>query len=299
MDCLTSVTIDEEGKCDVRGPGLSQLLGPNQIRFFTSTLNQTLSHLSSFCPEHYRELLGRTLHVRLVESLDELVRLSPQEILLHRDLLCFDPDQKEVRRLFLIGLLERTLFHATRPAAHIGEVMHHSLRFLTSQARLCAATLAECERRKENAELRLWSEVLSHREEILLLERFWSWVGGQALGACTLLRRVKNDPLHVKRKIKDEVGRLQTQFEKEHGLSREGVALVTRFSAFVPDTESIVFVYALGRTARKCIRICRSRVLDAMASPAACHSITHGDTRTEIFYDHDRFIGPYLERVKL
>ncbi|MCH7916692.1 MAG: glycogen/starch synthase [Planctomycetes bacterium] len=299
MDSLTSVHIDEKGKCDVRGPGLSQILGPNQTRFFTSTLNQTLSHLSSFATDRYRDLLGRTLNVRLVESLDELVRLAPQEILLDRDLLSFDPDQKDVRRLFLIGLLERTLFHATRPDAHIGEVMHHSLRFLAGQACICAATLEECERRKENGELRLWSEVLSHRHEILLLERFWTWVGCHAFGACTLLRRVRNDPLHVKRKIKDDVGRLQTQFEKEHSLSREVVAPVTRFSVFVPDTESIVFIYALGRTTRKCIRICRSRFLDAMASPAACHAITHGDTRTEIFYDHGRFIRPYLERVKL
>ncbi|MCF7972903.1 MAG: glycogen/starch synthase [Phycisphaerae bacterium] len=280
----------------MRGPCLGSQLTHNQIRFFYGALNQTARRLREYSFHGYRALLGKTMVFRLIESFSGLLQVTPREVLLDMDLLRFTPKQKESRRDFLVALLERAFYQQAHPDAHISQVMHHSLHFLAQQDKLCAATIHELGLRDATAGSSEWLAVLLRRHKLVILERFWKWVG-EKLIICTLQHKAVEFYPRAGRKIKDMVTRWIPAFAQSEGLSAEELTWLRKFRALFPDGQSMVLVYALGRHVTKVIRICGSDVLDAMASPAACFSVPYGQVRTDIFYDHHRFIAPWLETL--
>ena len=141
MDCHAFLQLNDEGRCELCGPCLGSQLTHNQIQFLTGALNQTARHLWDVSFSGYHALLGKTVALSLVQSLDSLIQVTPQEILVDIDLLRFKPSQKESRRHLLVALLERALFQWSHRETHISQVMHHSLHFLAVQDKMCVATI--------------------------------------------------------------------------------------------------------------------------------------------------------------
>ncbi len=280
------------------GPSLRSQLTHNQILFLKGVLNRTIKALEESSLPCYQALLGKTLPIRLVESFEDVLKVTPQEILLDMDLLCFEPNQKHVRRDFLIALLDRAFYQWCYGEAHISQVMHHSLYFLSQQNKICAATIRELRPRETVPELNDWLAVLLCRDKLVILEKFWAWVSDKCY-ICTLHQKAV--AFHPKggRRIRDIVTRLISAFAQDQGLCPDDLTWVRGFRPLFPDNQSMVLVYSLGRHVSKVIRICSSEVLDAMTSSAACFSIPYGHVRTDIYYDHHRYVVPWLEKLAL
>ncbi len=296
MDCHAFIQINEEGQCDASGPCLKSQLTHNQIRFLKGALNQTARRLRESSFSSYRTLLGQTLIFRLTESFEGVLQVTPQEVLLDMDLFFFTPSQKETRRDFLIALLERALFQWCHPEFHISQIMHHSLHFLAAQDKICLATIHELEQRESTVESRDWLALLQRREKLVVLEQFWKWVG-EKCNICTIQNKAIALYPKAGRKIKEVMTRLISAYAQSQGVCPDTLSWLRKFSCLFPDSQSVVFVYSLGRRVTKVIRVCGSDVLDAMASPAACSSLPYGDVRTDIFYDVRRYIDPWLDRL--
>ena len=296
MDCHAFLQLNDEGRCELCCPRLRSQLTHNQILFLTGALNQSVKYLRDVSFGGYRALLGKPVIFRLVESLDCLVQVTPQEILLDIDLLRFKPGQKESRRDFLVAIFERVLHQWGHPEFHISQIMHHSLHFLSAHEKLCEATIKELKQRAATDELGDWLAVLQRRDKLLVLEQCWKWVG-EKFNICALHQKAKEFYPKAGRRTRDVVSRLTRAFAKDAGLCPDELDWLRGFSLLFPDDQSIVLVYSLGARVSKVIRICASHVLDAMTSPAACFSVPYGQVRTDIFYDHNRYITPWLDRL--
>ena len=298
MDCHAFLQLNDEGRCELRGPRLESQLTHNQILFLTRALNQTAKSLWDVSFSCYRALLGKPVVFRLVESLDGLIQVTPQEILLDIGLLQFKPSQKQSRRDFLVALFERALFQWGCPETHISQVMHHSLHFLAVEDGICAATIKELKQHAPAGELGDWLAMLQRRDKLVTLEQFWKWVG-EKCNILALQQKAKEFYPRAGRRTRDIVSRLIRAFARDAGVCPGEVDWLRRFSLLFPNDQSIVLVYSLGRRVTKVIRICESHVLDAMASPAACFSVPYGQVRTDVFYDNHRYITPWLEKLTL
>ena len=299
MDCHAFLRVNDEGRCELCGPRLSLVLTHNQIRFFQGALNQATKILQEHAFYCYKELLGKTLTIRLIESFEPILQVTPSEVLLDMDLLSFMPTQKDSRRDFMVALLERTFYQWYHAEAHVSQIMHHSLHVLACLPRICASTIKELEQRNRLCEDSSdWLLALQRHDRLILVEQFWKWIG-EKCNVCTIHQKIHEGSPKASRKIKDIVSRLVPAFAQGHGLSTDDLKWLRRFNVIIPDTRSLVLVYSMGRQLVKVIRICDTHLLDAMASSAACFSVPYGDIRTDIFYDHRRFIKPWIDRLQI
>lgn len=291
MDCLTYLHIDGNGVCEFQNPAkLADVLRPPQIRFLLTAIEQTCRAIHKWNRPHWTRLAGRTLHLRFCEDPAELVMLTPHEILIDLDLLNYTSVQRTVRRQFLIGLLEKAFFEQCHSDWHASRITHHSLAFLAAHPRLHEAARQEWEARVDLPGREIWLEVLQARNEILALEGFWFWLGEQEAVA-TILKAKRTG------RRRELIVKAAQQYAQEHAFSDDALEQVSqcRFLSVLPGTA--VLIYKLGRHARKVVRIGPSGVYDTMAAPAACFSSYHASIRTDIFYDHGRYIAPWLERL--
>jgi glycogen synthase len=298
-DCRVSIHFDGDGKCQFHDPAdLHNFLDANTLRFFTATLNQTGQLIRDFSLDFFYTLVGKTIHLRLCAEMDGTVQLTPHELLFNAGLLNYSPLKKAMRRHFLMGLLERAFFHVCHPEQHISRVFHHSLCFLDAHQKTCFATIQELEQQKVKLEANAWLDVLNKKDEILLLEKFWTWLG-QRGEVEELLRTGTDQKPREQMRLKRMMAGLLDVFAREHDIIREDLDLLVGFKAICTESSSLVLVYSLTRHTHKVLRLCSARCLDAMASPGACFSVRHGNTRTDIFYDHGRYIKPWLDRLSV
>lgn len=298
MECQVVLKIEGEGQCQLHGPRTGERLTHNQVRFLKSAVNRTLKSLRDSSPGFYQSLLGRAITFNLIENFDAVLKVTPREILLDMNLLCFESDPKEIRRDFLAALMERALYQACHGEAHISQVMHHWLHFLSQHEKMCAATLQELDHCAVTEELKDFRAALQCRDQLVTLERFWQWVS-EKLYICTLHQKAVTFHPRAQRKVKDIVARLIPAFAQSHGVCADSLTWLRDFRLVCPNGQSMVLVYAVGRHVTKLIRVCQSETLDAMAAPAACFSIPYGQVRTDIYYDHHRYVGPWLEKLIL
>jgi len=266
------------------------------MRFFTAALNQTCQLIRESSLDFFYALVGKTVCLRIQAEGGHAIKLAPHELLFDVRLLDYSPLKKAMRRYFLMGLLERALFHACHPEYHISQVLHHSLEFMDAHQKICFATIQELERQKLKPEASVWLNVLSRKHEILLLERFWMWLGEQEEVEDLLHTGTDQKPGEQSR-LKRMIAGLVPAYAREHDIVCEDLSPLMRCKAICIDAVSLVLVYRLSRNTHKLIRVCPSHVLDTMASPGACFSIHQGHTRTDIYYDHGRYIEPWLERL--
>lgn len=298
-DCVVSFHFDGSGECHFDdSTDLGAFLGPNRARFFVATLNQTCQLIREFSLDYFYTLAGKTIQLRLHQEGDEAIRLAPHELLFDAALLDYSPLKKAMRKQYLIGLFERAFFHVCHPHYHIARVMHHSLGFLDAHEKLCFATVQELERKKGKPKAGEWLDVLKRRQDILLLEAFWTWLGKRDEAAKLLKTGTDQRPKKPSR-LKQIVTHLAEVYAREQDIVWDELALLLRFKALSIDANSLVFVYNLSRSTHKLIRLCPTHFLDAMAFPGACMSVQQGHTRTDVFYDHGRYTAPWLERLRL
>jgi glycogen synthase len=298
VSCTASFHFDGDGQCQFHKPhDLGPSLGKNRLRFLTATLNTTCQLIQQHSSEVFDLLVDRPIRLRIHSEGAGTLQLTPHELLFNARLLDYSPLQKAMRRNFLVGLLERALFHCCHPQWHISRVLHHSLLFLNAHPKICFSTIQELEHGKITAESPEWLELLNKKHDILLIEQFWTWLGARE-DSEALLKTGTDKRSQKPGRLKRMMNELIDVFAYEQDIVWEDFTSLLRFQTLCVDSASLVLVYVVGRTTRSLIRVCPTHVKDAMASPSACFSRHHGDIRTDIYYDHGQYIAPWLERLK-
>ncbi len=198
----------------------------------------------------------------------------------------------------LVGEFERAFFHLCNPHLHISQVRIHSLHFYASHGDILKSAIRELDSHNDAFGASEWLRTLRQMDNIILLERFWKWVGRRET-AKTILKFGLDLGARPKFKIRAAIGKDVSAFANESRIDLEVVQkTIMGFRDTYLGSGSVVIVYKLDGSINKAVRLCPSGVLDAMSSEAACASVHCDDVRTDIFHDHGSFIAKWLDKQK-
>jgi glycogen synthase len=263
-----------------------------------NSLDRTLKAIKKDCPELCDALLGRKIHLRISDAFEGTVNLMPQELVLNRRLLDFKNKDNKSRKLMLVGEFERALFHLCYPHFHISQVKIHSLYFYASHREILKSTVKELGSHNDAFGLPDWFSTLRQIDNIILLERFWKWLGGQKT-AKAILQTAPDIGVRPKSKIRAIISKDVEIFINENCTDLEAARkTIIGFKDLFTDSDSVVAVYKLPGNITKVVRLCPSAMLDYMSSEAACSSVFCGDVRTDVYHDHGGFISDWIGRLK-
>jgi glycosyltransferase involved in cell wall biosynthesis len=298
-DTVIVFHIDSLGKCLVDDiESITSILGKGRTSFLRNSLDQTLKVINKDCPELYGALLGRKIHLRISDAFEGTINLMPQELALNRRLLDSNTKNNKNRKLMLVGEFERALFHLCNPYFHISQVKIHSLHFYASHREILELTVKELGSHDDAFGLLDWLSTLRQIDNIILLERFWKWFGGQKT-AKAILQITSDIGIRPKSKIRAIISKDVNIFINENCTNLEAARkTIIGFKDLFIDSGSVIVVYRLLENITKVVRLCPSTMLDAMSSEIACASVFCGDVRTDVFHDHGGFISDWIGRLK-
>jgi glycogen synthase len=298
-DTVIVFHLDTLGECQFDfGESITSTHGKNKKSFLQNSLNLTSKVIKEDCPELYSALVGRKIRLRISDAFEGTVNLMPHELALNRRILDFNNKANQNRKRMLAGEFERALFHLCNPHFHISQVRIHSLHFYASHRDILELTIRELGSRNDAFGLPEWLSSLRQIDNLILLERFWRWLGGrEAAGA--ILQVASDVGVRPKSKIRASISKDIETFANEGctDLQADGKTIMGFKDLFIVS-DSIIIVYRLQGNITKAVRLCPSAMLDAMSSQAACASVFNGGVRTDIFHDHGSFISQWIERIK-
>lgn len=299
MDTVMIFHFDASGKCLVDDiESITQILGKGKTSFLQKSLNQTSRIMKKDCPELYNILIGRRIYLRISDAFTGTVSLMPQELALNSLLLDFKNKENKNRKQMLTGEFERALFHLCYPHFHISQVGIHSLHFYASHREILESTVRELGSRNDAFGLPERLSILKQIDNIILLERFWKWLGGRETAKAISLI-VSDIGIRPKSKIRSLISKDINGFASENCTNLEVARkTIMGFKDLFIDSGSVIVVYRLPRSITKIVRLCPSAMLDAMSSEAACSSVFYGDVRTDVFHDHGGFISGWIDMLK-
>jgi len=298
-DTVIVFHIDSSGKCHFdNSESITSILGKGKTSLLQNSLDQTLKVIKKDCPELYSALLGRKIHLRIGDAFEGTVNLMPQELALNRRLLDSKNKNNKNRKLMLVGEFERALFHLCYPHFHVSQVKIHSLHFYASHREILESTVKELGSHDDTFGLPDWLSILRQIDNIILLERFWKWLGGRET-AKAILQIASDIGARPKSKIRAIINKDFDIFINENCTDLETPhKTIKGFKDLFIDSGAVMVAYRLPGNITKVVRLCPSAMLDAMSSEAACASVLCGDVRTDVFHDHGGFIADWIGRLK-
>ena len=298
-DIVIAFHIDSLGKCHFDdNESITSILGKGKTSLLRNSLDQTFRVIKKDRPELYGSLLGRKIKLRISDAFDGTVNLTPHELVLNRQLLDFKNKNNQNRKRMLSGEFERVLFHLCNPHFHISQVRNHSLHFYISHRKILESTVEQLSSHDKAFGVSEWLEVLKQIDNIILLERFWKWLGGRKT-AKAILQFASDVGVRPKSKMRAIISKDVNIFISENCNDHEAAQkIITGFKDLLINQDSVVIVYRLYGNTIKVIRLCTSVILDAMSSEAACSSVFNSDVRTDVFYDHGGYISVWIDMLK-
>lgn len=299
MDTVVKFRFDWRGKALIENAyAVMEGLGQPTAEALRDFLGRTMDLIRAYSRDLYYDVVGRFVCLWVGES-DVPVRLRPHDVLISRRLLEGIDNGDSTAGDFLIANLERAFYHLCHPEEHVSQVRLENLHFLNGHLEIMYSTMQRLQRDDWGEEGRFWLEELRQSRTLLLLERFWAWFGTQA-GTRRIVELCAQPGPRARSAARETLQRYAAQFAAERNLSPEAVTRrVAGVRHFFVEEDSAVFVYRLGRQIVKAARVCRAWQRDAWSSGAACKSFYFEDVRTDLFCDHGRCIGPWLEQLEL
>ena len=299
QDCIIPIQFTWKGECEISNSiALEQQYSRRQIQFLTSLFNQTCKAIQKHSRELHSVLAGKSFRIRLSVDCQQQIYLAPHELVLDKSILNFEPEFRDRRMSYLIGILESGLYHLCNPEFHISRVKHHSLHFYHAHRSIYTATMTELQSRKTNPKMGTWLDVLNNKDRIIQIESFWIWLATQPQIKSFYETGISANTRTLSR-LKEQVAELLDSFPKSKGSTAASlIKIVTRFKILADNSDSLVLVYPLGKRSMKVIRIRQSNHLDAMATPAACKTIEFEHLSIDIFYDHGPYLQQWIDRLK-
>ena len=299
MDCIALLHFNWKGECEFTENELvTQTLGQVRTEFLRSILTQTCQLLREYSLDLHYALVGKPIRLRLTESMYGTIQLTPHELVFNASLLDYPKGKKTQRKHFLTAIFERGFYHLCNPEDHITQALHHSLYFVDTYKPIYNATLQELKALPDNKQAAKWLELLEHKNEIILIEKFFKWLGTQDRIADILETGTDQQPTKLARlqKIIDEVSPVFIKSTK--GVNKSLLKCLKNFVFLTYDPSWLVLVYPLDEKTKKVVRISSVYMVDAMSAPCACYSIRHDNLRTDIFYDSGEYISPWINRLE-
>ncbi|MBC8468215.1 MAG: glycogen/starch synthase [Planctomycetes bacterium] len=298
-DTIAMFNFDARGKCNFHNSkSITSTLGKDKTLFLQNSLNQTLKVIKEDSPDLCNVLLGRNIRLRISEAFEGTIYLMPHELAMNLSILDFENRSKQDRECLLIGELEQALFHLCNPHFHISQVRIHSLHFYASHRDILKSTIRELNSHSHTFGASEWLLTLSQIDNIVLLEKFWTWLGRRKT-AKTILQVGSDSGMRPKSKIRAAISGDVDAFVEESYTDLEQVKkTILDYKEVFLDSGSIILVYKLDGKINKAVRLCPSVILDAMSSEAACASVYYEGVRTDVFHDHGSFITGWICRLK-
>jgi glycogen synthase len=300
MDTVLVFHFDAGCKVHYMNPEASiERLPSDQKLIFETALLQTASLIKEHHSDFFKSLVFRRIQMRISDGFVGTAGLLPHDIALNAALL--RPDRKRLMHWhrFLVGVLERVLYHQCHPELHLTEVRLHSLQFLQLHRDLLQSTLKVMEENEREFSEPDWLETLLSADAIVLLHTFWTKLAKTST-ADALLKAADTAKTRLRTAVKNSLTLEVKRFSSLHKLKGpQDVKLLESVKSIYTEAKSIVLVYKLPYNLLKAIRICRPDVMDAMSAHSACVSIRHGQVRTDLFHDHGQWIRPWIEWLDL
>jgi len=295
IDTIVMFHFDRLGKCIFHNRDLiSSTFGKGKMLFLQNCLNRTLKAIKGYSTELLNVLLERNIRLRISDAFEGTIYLMPQELAMNLSFLDFEKSSKKDWEYMLVGELERALFHLCNPHFHISQVRIHSLHFYAAHREILSSTIRILNSHSHTFGVSEWLLTLSQIDNIILLERFWTWLGKRKT-AKTILYVRSDTGMRPKSKIRTAISEEVDAFLKESRTGHEKMkTTVMDFKEVYIDPDSVALVYKLDGKINKVIRLSPSTMKDAMSSEAACTSVYYKDVRTDIFHDHGNFITGWI-----
>jgi len=299
MDKVILLHLDAPGKCRFdHSESIASTLGKNKASFLRNSLHRTSKVIKDDCPELWDALVGRKIRLRISDTLEGTICLLPHELALNGHLLDFENEAKQDRENMLVGEFEHALFHLCNPHFHISQVRIHSLHFYASHRDILESTVSELNSHNHAFGASEWLRTLREIDNIILLEKFWIWLGRRET-AKTILQVGLDAGARPKSKIRAAISKDVIAFANGSCIDLEvAQKTIMGFKDMYIESGSVVIVYKLDGSINKAVRLRPSGVLDAMSSEAACASVYYEDVRTDIFHDHGSFIAGWIDKLK-
>jgi len=298
-DTVIVFDLDVPGKCRFDdSESVASALGKDKASFLRNSLHRTSKVVKEDCPELWDALVGRKIRLRISDTLEGTICLLPHELTLNAHLLDFENEAKQGRENMLVGEFEHAFFHLCNPHFHISQVGIHSLHFYASHRDILASTVAELKSNNHVFGASEWLRALRQIDNIIILERFWLWLGRRETTKA-ILQVGLDAGTRPKTKIRAAISKDVLAFASESCIELEAAQkTIMGFKDMYLESGSVVIVYKLDASMNKAVRLCPSGVLDAMSSEAACASVYYEDVRTDVFHDHGSFIAGWIDRLR-
>jgi glycosyltransferase involved in cell wall biosynthesis len=298
-DKVILLHLDAPGKCRFDdSESVASALGESKASFLRNSLDRTLKVIKDDCPELWDTLVGRRIRLRISDAFEGPVYLMPHELAMNDRLLDFENRAKRDRERTLVGEFEHALFHLCNPHFHISQVRIHSLHFYASHRDILESTVSELNSHNRAFGASEWLRTLREIDNIILLEKFWLWLGRRET-AKTILQAGSDAGVRPKPKVRAVISKDVSAFANESCIDLEvAQKTIMGFKDMYLESGSVVIVYKLDGSINKAVRLCPSGVLDAMSSEAACASVYYEDVRADIFHDHGSFIAGWIDKLK-
>jgi len=226
MDTVLVFHYDNNGR--VQFPCLASYppaLGKNLFSVLENALNQTAGALGKFSPELSALLIGKRFQLRISDEFREWACLWPHEIAIHKDALV-PPAGTSDHSLWLVALFDYLLYHSLNSHQHISRVRLHCLGFLNENRNILAATIRTFKAYASPLSDPQWLAALEQIDNILLLEKFWRWIGKQQL-AQTILKTDPQQKSRYRIVFKNLIGKYAGPFILENALENDTIGFLT------------------------------------------------------------------------
>ncbi|MCE5185428.1 MAG: glycogen/starch synthase [Planctomycetaceae bacterium] len=300
MDTVLVFHFDTGGRIHYLNPEASiERLPKDEKLVLETALLQTAALIKERYLDFFKALVFRRIQMRISDAYEGTACLMPHDIALNAAML--RPDRKRLTHWhrFLVGCLERVIYHQCYPELHVTEARLHSLQFLQLHRDILQSTLKVLEENDREFSEPDWHDTLTAADSIVLLHTFWTRVA-KTTAADALLKAARDARTRLRPAVKSILSAEARYFASMHKLKGpQDVKLLESVKWIYTENGSLILVYKLGHDLLKAVRLCKPDLMDAMSAHSACLSFLHGQTRTDLFHDHGQWLRPWIERLEL
>ncbi len=300
LDTVAVFTFTSQGQCEIHND-ISVLEGISRDKafFLHRCLEAAWQTVTKFSPQDYAYLTGHKIRLRISLMAEQPAVLMPHEILLHESLLDFDAKNRAQRELLLAGYMAMVFYHFCHADLHISQVQRYGLYFFQAHKSILDAAMNQIDTLPEKIRPLRLQHALQQLDTLILLEEFWDYFG-RTPAAAEFLNTAGSEPEKQRTHLRNILSRQVAPFAQSKKLSPDAIQkTLVGFKHLFFEFSTVVVVYQLPGDVAKVIRVVPEQFADAMSHDAACRSVYSHGVRTEIFHDHDAFIQPWLERLKI
>ncbi len=275
-----------------------QQLEKDQKLILDTALAEVISLIKADSRPFYKSLVNRQIQLRITDSFTGTTALLPHDILFNASLIAAGKRFIMRRHRLIVGALERVFYHLCNPELHITQVRMHSLQFYQNHKKILKSTIEEIAGNPSEFNEPDWLESLKQIDHLLLLDRFWTYLGKTAT-AQTIMRASAGGKTRLRANVKKALAKFADTIQKELQIKEKRLLkFLVNFKWIFSDTDWVVLVYKLPGNLLKVVRLCHRQWLDSMSSEFACSSVFYENLRTDLFHDHGHWINEWIRQLQ-